>query len=396
MKTRLEPWGAWVRIEHGTEAALVALDREGARAIGLSGGDLWMRESPPASRPLEVHVAVTTRCAAGCEGCYLDARPNGESPAFQEIDRTLEALAQASVFTVAFGGGEPTLREDLGELADTARARGLVPVVTTSGLGVNDDKLAMLGRFAQVNVSYDGAGEVYRAVRGFDATRSAESTISLLAAAGVHVGVNVVLTSATFNDLKTTLRRALALGAREAQLLRYKPAGRAARSLEYLARRLTEAQARRLSSVLREIAAELPQLRVRIDCALVPFLSCDEELTSRPDELGRWGVFGCEAAASLAATKIDGTLAPCSFAAPTRVHARDLGAAAWDTDPLARAFRSYPEAPDEPCASCPIARVCRGGCKVVSSFLQSGSGDTRITPDPECPRVLDHRRRATS
>ena len=49
-----------------------------------------------------------------------------------------------------------------------------------------------------------------------------------IAALGVRVGVNVVLTRESFPRLHETLARARGLGACEAQLLRYKPAGRAA------------------------------------------------------------------------------------------------------------------------------------------------------------------------
>lgn len=358
-RLRYEPWGAWVK----TSSALVALTREGVRALGLAESALWDHPSPPPSPPLEVHVAVTSRCAAGCEGCYLDARPDGIEPPRAAIEARLDALAGAGVFTVAFGGGEPTLRDDLGALAEHARRRGLTPVVTTSGLGLGPRKLAALAKFAQVNVSYDGAGDDYAAVRGFDGAGQAEEAISSLARAGVLVGVNVVLTRATFPRLRETLARAHALGAREAQLLRYKPAGRA-RSLDYLARRLGVEQVDAFPAVLRGLAAALPDLRLRIDCALVPFLSSDPAFDAAA--LERWGVFGCEAGAALSAQRVDGARLPCSFAAP-----EDLAP-----------FRAYPEAPAEPCASCTLRPVCRGGCKVVSRFTTGHVG-----PDPECPRV---------
>ena len=368
MIVRYEPWGAWVKLEK--RAALVALDRDGVRALGLEGGSRWSEKDPYPSPPIEVHVAVTSRCAVGCEGCYLDARPDGIEPPRAIIERRLDALARGGVFTVAFGGGEPTLRDDLGELADYARARGLTPVVTTSGLGLGERKITHLGRFAQVNVSYDGPGDAYASVRGFDGAAGAESAIAKLAAAGVVVGVNVVLTRATFDVLGDTLRRAKALGACEAQLLRYKPQGRA-RALDYLAKRLTQAQACGIGPRLRELSAEHgDDLRLRIDCALVPFLSADPDLASRPDELARWGVFGCEASAALGALRIDGRAAPCSFT--------EHGAH--------QAFRAFVAAPPEPCASCTLRAVCRGGCKVVTAFSED-----RMGPDPECPRVLASR-----
>jgi radical SAM protein with 4Fe4S-binding SPASM domain len=237
-----------------------------------------------------------------------------------------------------------------------------------------------------VNVSYDGDQAAYETVRGFDGASAAESAISRLVAAGVTVGVNVVLTRSTYEHVAATLRRAVELGAREAQLLRYKPAGRA-KNLDYLARRLTAEQAASLGPLLRSLARELPELRIRIDCALVPFLADDPEL-ARADELARWGVFGCEAGAALAATRVDGRVLPCSFAEPTAIDAREVGGSGWNDDPSLERFRAFPANPPEPCASCALRTVCRGGCKVVALWVEGAMG-----PDPECPRVRRFRTR---
>ena len=379
MIVRYEPWGAWVKLE--TTVALVALDREGVRALGLDGGDVWTRDTAHSSAPIEVSLAVTSRCAAGCEGCYLDARPDGVEPPRAVIEAQLDALAAAGVFTVAFGGGEPTLRDDLGDLARSARARGLTPIATTSGLGVGARKLEQLTAFAQVNVSYDGASEAYESVRGFDGSAAAESAIARLAAAGVVVGVNVVLTRDTWARAEETVRRAVALGASEIQLLRYKPQGRA-RTLDYLAKRLAPEQAAGLGTLLRALTAEhAGRARIRIDCALVPFLSADADLAARPDDLAQWGVLGCEAGQLLGAARIDGRMAPCSFTAATALRTESVGEG-WAEDAGLDAYRAYVRAPAEPCASCTLRAVCKGGCKVVS---QHASG--AIGPDPECPRV---------
>jgi radical SAM protein with 4Fe4S-binding SPASM domain len=384
MIVRYERWGAWVKLE--TEAAVVALDRDGVRALGLDGGQVWGSQTS-VSAPIEIHMAVTARCGAGCEGCYLDVSPDGVEPPRADLERELDAAAAAGVFTVAFGGGEPTTRDDLDVLADAARARGLTPVVTTSGLGMSDARLERLRHFDQVNVSYDGEGDTYAAVRGFDASDAAARAIERLARAGVRVGVNVVLTRQSFPRVHETVARARALGATEAQLLRYKPAGRAA-SLDYLARRLSPDQARSLGPTLRQLARDNGddgQFHVRIDCALVAFLSADPELAADAAGLARFGVFGCEAAGALAAFTVDGRVAPCSFASSTRLPALSLSAHAGDPE-LAR-WRAHVDSPPEPCASCSLRSVCKGGCKVVSGFLEGVHG-----PDPECPRVIESRR----
>ena len=384
MIVRFEHWGAWVKLE--SEAAIVAIDRDAVRALGLEGGQSWSEPGP--SPPIEVHLAVTSKCGAACKGCYLDARPDGVEPPRPELEKRLDAMRDAGVFTVAFGGGEPTTRTDLDELARAARSRGITPVLTTSGLGLSEARIEKLRDFAQVNVSYDGASETYAQVRGFDGAPAAERAIERLASAGIRVGVNVVLTRESFPRLGETLARARALGAVEAQLLRYKPAGRAA-SIEYLARRLTPAQACALGPVLRGLASDLCAVEerskdafsIRIDCALVPFLVADADLARDPERLARFGVFGCEAGNALAAVTVDGRVAPCSFAPATTLDAVDLVHHARDRE-LTR-WRQWVDAPAPPCDSCALRPVCKGGCKVVASFVTGTHG-----PDPECPRVL--------
>jgi radical SAM protein with 4Fe4S-binding SPASM domain len=385
MIVRFEPWGAWVKLE--SMAAIVAVDRPGVRALGLDGGDAWL-DPAAVSAPLEVHLAVTERCGAGCAGCYIDARPDGREPERETLERRLDAMRDAGVFTVAFGGGEPTTRDDLDVLAAAARARGMTPVLTTSGLGLTDARVDKLRGFEQVNVSYDGDATAYAAVRGFDGSAAAERAIERLSRAGIRVGVNVVLTRDTFGELTATIDRARSLGAREAQLLRYKPAGRAA-SIDYPRRRLSLEQARDFSGALCRLVShvhEAGDFSIRIDCALVPFLSADEDLLRDPARLARFGVLGCEAAGALAAVTADGRVAPCSFASPTGLAGVDL-AKGGATDPELARWRAWASSPPPPCASCGLQPVCKGGCKIVASFVDGGLG-----PDPECPRVLDHRK----
>ena len=74
-------------------------------------------------------------------------------------------------------------------------------------------------------------------------------------------------------------------------------------------------------------------------------------------------------------------MAPCSFTAATALRTESVGEG-WAEDAGLDAYRAYVRAPAEPCASCTLRAVCKGGCKVVS---QHASG--AIGPDPECPRV---------
>jgi pyrroloquinoline quinone biosynthesis protein E len=379
--SRPEPFGAWIRLD---DATLLAVDERLAGRLGVEHG----RSVGLAPRPLELHVAVTSRCPAACTGCYLDARPDGHEPPFEVLASRLREAREAGVSTVAFGGGEPLTRVDLGELAAEARRLGLVPVMTTSGFGLTKERARGLGAFAQVNVSHDGVDGGYEAVRGFAAASAAERAIALLAEAGVPVGINVVLTRASFEHVAATAARAAELGAGEIQLLRYKPAGRAD-DTGYEARRLSPEQVRGLWPLIEAIVASR-RMRVRIDCAMVPLLSeaLLEAVPDAPAALAALGVFGCEAARHLGAVTADGDPAACSFfslSTPVelrRSSARDL-ASSWDGRADLVRLRAYHAAPPEPCRSCALFPVCRGGCQVVSRRASA-----EFAPDPECPRVM--------
>jgi radical SAM protein with 4Fe4S-binding SPASM domain len=390
--SRPEAFGAWVRLDDQT---LVAVDRDLAERLSVSGAG---SPRPGPTRPLELHIAVTSRCNAPCDGCYMNAHPKGADVPLVELRASLAAARDAGVSTVAFGGGEPLLHRNLEALAEEARALGLVPVMTTSGAGLTPERARSLRAFAQINVSYDGAEGGYLAVRGWDGAAIAERAIETLAQAGIRVGANVVLTRNSFDLLAATSERVAEKGASEIQLLRYKPGGRAA-APSYEARRLTPEQIDLLWPSIQRVA-EAGRLRVRIDCALLPLLS--SALGTEPDiarRLSSFGVFGCEAARHLAGLRADGTVAPCSFfasepplialsasSASNATSAASPDSAlitAWSTAADLEAIRAYHASPPEPCRSCELFTACRGGCQVVSRFLRGGS----FGPDPECPRV---------
>src|SRR5688500_1248416 len=156
-KARLETFGAIVQLT--APRALVFVDRERARALGLApkpGDDVWAHPAldgevgaAPMRAPLEAHVQLTNRCDAGCAGCYTGASPEG---APNELDlagwkRVIDELAAMGVFHLALGGGESAILPWLGDIADHARARGLVPNLTTSGLAGLERLLPIVDRF---------------------------------------------------------------------------------------------------------------------------------------------------------------------------------------------------------------------------------------------------------
>ncbi|MFM2244376.1 MAG: hypothetical protein RL071_450 [Pseudomonadota bacterium] len=355
-------------------AGVAAARAAGAAEIGAAAPDAV----PGALRaPEEAHLAVTDRCPVACAGCYLDAGPHRAGQDAAALGAVIDGLAELGVIELAFGGGEALLRSDLVALARRARARGLVPNLTTSGFGLSPARAAELAEvFGQINVSIDGLEGTYAAARGWEGAAQGRAAVRALAAAGAQVGVNTVLSRPLLESPGALEALGAAIaddGATEWQWLRFKPAGRGAVAWAQLAPPPDLLDALWPRALAVEAAG---RLRLRWDCALVPFL-VDHGVD--PAALRLLGVRGCTAGQDLWSRHADGRWAGCSFlpGAPT---AGSLGAA-WASDPSLRALRGRPAA--EPCASCPVADTCRGGCRVVSAHLR---GDA-AAPDPECPRV---------
>jgi len=416
-RSRLERFGAIVQL--GVPRALVFVDRAFARRVLriVDEPALWRGDEPALgehvlSAPLEAHLQLTNKCTAGCQGCYTGASAEGAPNEWglAEWKRAIDHLADAGVFHVALGGGESAVLPWLGELAQHARTRGIIPNLTTSGLDGLDALIAVADRFGQINVSLDGLSATYAAVRGFDGFARADAALRRLRAAKREVGINVVVTRHNFAELDQIFAYAAERRLSEVELLRFKPSGRGARAYEQL--RCTDEQHRAfLPTIL--AAAKRHAVRVKVDCSYTPMLA-----HHAPDRalLAELAVYGCTGGDFLVGAKPGGQLTACSFAGPPpavemrgdggRVEAGGRAGAAdtrasrpsiderprvtqlaayWRQPGAFGAFRTWREAA-EPCASCTYHDLCRGGCKVVAAHV---GGDLSV-PDPECPRVIDH------
>lgn len=401
---RLEPFGAIVQLSR--PRALVFVDRAYARGLELVGRSgvpepaIWADPADDGavgrsvlSAPLEAHLQLTNRCAAGCRGCYTGATRKGDSGEWglDQWRRAIDALADMGVFHLALGGGESATLPWLGDIAEHARARGLVPNLTTSGLDGLDRLLPIARLFGQINVSMDGLRDTYRAVRGFDGFARADGAVRALRAKKREIGINVVVTRHNFAQLDEIFAYARRRRLNEIELLRFKPAGRG--SGAFAAMTCTDNQHRALLPTILG-ATRRHRVRVRVDCSYTPMLAHHQ-----PDRelLAGLAVYGCTGGDFLIGAKADGTVTACSFARPPvagpKVHELP---AYWHKDGAFGPFRQFRQA-DEPCRSCAYHELCRGGCRVVSAHVLGDASK----PDPECPRVIDWRRdehseRATS
>jgi radical SAM protein with 4Fe4S-binding SPASM domain len=387
LKHRYEAFGGIIAGEDPPFLAFV--DRDYMRGLGLAPSPLWQGPQEAVGRlqaPVEVHMALTNRCSAGCPHCYMDAG----SPDPGELDtagmRTaLSALADMGVFHVALGGGEALERPDLFELADFARRIGLVPNLTVSGRGIDAAVARNMRVFGQVNVSMDGVGDSYGVFRGRNDFDMADRAVAHLVAAGVPTGINCVVGRENMEQIPDLFAHARKRGLNEIEFLRFKPAGRAMDRETYLSKATTDIQ----NAILTPLLADLSQhweVTAKIDCSFIPMFCHHQPPIEVLDALG---TYGCEAGNVLWGVRSNGAVAGCSFLESTGLSIVDM---ADDPDNAQTAFAdllAWTDHAPQPCRDCNYLSLCRGGCRAVARVV---SGDINA-PDPGCPTVAQWKAR---
>ncbi|HKE00824.1 MAG TPA: radical SAM protein, partial [Planctomycetota bacterium] len=182
-----------------------------------------VRDGPP----IHLTLYVTGRCNARCRHCFhwkeVDAGVEGLPLAAME---RVAATIGGELLWLAFAGGEPFLREDLGEIARAfARTRPRHVSIPTNALveeitvgGAERVCAAVPDAFVNVSVSFDGPREIHDRIRavpgGFDRSIETLAALRALQKRRANLGVGVIFTVTAENqdgaaEFVTWLRREL-------------------------------------------------------------------------------------------------------------------------------------------------------------------------------------------
>lgn len=144
------------------------------------------------SVPVAITMALTYRCNLRCRYCQI-WKAAREEMSTRQVKVAIDELADAGMCRLGFTGGEPLLRDDIGELARYARQRDLFLTLFTNG-SLIDDHLDTLRLFDTVLMSLDGPVKIHDKMRGKGAHASAMHALEVLSAEGIKVWTNTVVT----------------------------------------------------------------------------------------------------------------------------------------------------------------------------------------------------------
>ncbi len=157
-----------------------------------------------------VEIALDYRCNLRCLGCRA-CEDTGEELAPATVARILRESRARSIPNLWIGGGEPTLRSDLGSIVATARSLGFERVlVQTNGMRLAYAPFATaLVRAGVTDVSLNvksWRAEVHDRLSRVEGSHALlQAGLANLRGTGVRIAADVLLTRATADDLPSTV-----------------------------------------------------------------------------------------------------------------------------------------------------------------------------------------------
>ena len=332
------------------------------------------------SPPLWLLAELTYRCALHCVYCSnpVDYTAYPEELSTEEWLRVLRQGRELGAAQLGFSGGEPLVRDDLEVLVAEARRLGYYSNLITSGVGLNERRIAALREAGldHIQVSFQDStremNDFLSSTRTFELKRR---VAKLVKQHGYPMVLNVVLHRLNIDHVAQILEMAAELEADYVELANTQYYGWA-----YLNRDLLLPSREQL-----ERAEEATQLfRRRIGERMKIYFVVPDYHASRPKAcMNGWGSVFLNLTA-------DGVALPCHEARMLpglefpSVRSHDLRWI-WYDSPAFNRYRGD-EWMQEPCRSCPEKTRDYGGCRCQAYLL---TGDAALA-DPVCDKSPHH------
>ncbi len=326
------------------------------------------------SNPLALIAELTHRCPLHCVYCSnpLELQSRGDELATEIWSRVFKEAAAAGVLQADFTGGEPLARPDIVELVRAARSAGLYVNLITSGLPLDEAKLAALvaAGLDHIQLSFQGAREeAANEISGAKSHAQKLRVLDWLRQHRVAVTLNFVIHRRNIDQLKEMLAIAESSCATRAEFANVQYYGWAFANRENLLP--TRAQ---LDQSLAFIKREQERLQGRIR---IEYVVPDYYAKYPKPCMGGWG-------RKLMLITPSGDALPCHAAQVIpgfvfeNVKDRSLREI-WESSAAFRKFRGEGWM-QEPCKTCDRREQDFGGCRCQALLL---SGDAAAT-DPVC------------
>lgn len=318
-----------------------------------TGEDPFMAEFPQL-----LDIGIMGHCEHGlsglCLSCGIECYQNGnlENQPNMQINDFIEIIRQCEgrTFQVALGGrGDPEMHENFKEILTTCRKYGIVPNMTTSGYGLNEEHIKLIKK-------YCGAAAV-----SWYKTEYTYKAIDKLIKAGVTTNIHFVLGNNSIEEAIEILSDPLFLkGISRIIFLLHKPVGLG--SID----RVLSSDDIRVKEFFRLLSTGENINRVGFDSCLVPGIS--KHCPNIPSET----YDACEAGRFSAYIGPDLEMCPCSFD-KSGEYSESLYEKSITSVWNGLKFEEFRNIFKGRCKSCDLLAQCMGGCPIKPEIRLCGN-----------------------
>jgi MoaA/NifB/PqqE/SkfB family radical SAM enzyme len=153
------------------------------------------------SRPYHVQWLLTRKCNYRCRGCNVWREQDGKELSTQEVKIGLDILRELGTVEVVFSGGNPLLRDDIGEIIEYASRYFITTVYDNGSMAV--EKMDDLHKADFVAISIDSLdpkkNDFLRGVKG--SWSKAMQAITELHEKGISVSASPTISQANLYEI---------------------------------------------------------------------------------------------------------------------------------------------------------------------------------------------------
>ena len=141
--------------------------------------------------PLSVCWQITTKCNLNCKYCLSNSGTKGEyGLSTNEAKKVINELGKLGINRLDFTGGEPLVREDIGELIKCSKENNINTIITTNTTLLNEKNIEYLKLADLVQISIDGPEEIHNEQRQKEVFNKTIENIKKLKNEGCKIRLN--------------------------------------------------------------------------------------------------------------------------------------------------------------------------------------------------------------
>lgn len=333
--------------------------------------------------PLWLLAELTYRCPLQCPYCSnpLDYALHNQELTTQEWFDVFDQARQMGAVQLGFSGGEPLVRQDLEELVSYAHQKGFYTNLITSGMGLNEQRIARLKEagLQHIQISFQASDPVVNnALAGSKHAFEQKYEMSrLVKQYGYPMVLNFVIHRHNIDQIEQIIELCLELEADTVELAICQFYGWAYENRQGLLP--TKAQLIRAERITNEYRKKIQERNIK--CKLI--FVVPDYYEERPKAcMDGWGKI-------FLTVSPDGTALPCHAARQLPIqfpNVRDSQLSdIWYESPSFNQFRGDDWMPDM-CKSCSDKDRDYGGCR-CQAFMMTGDAQNA---DPVCGKSPDH------